>query len=321
MKTEKVSVISAVYNEEKTFAEHIDSLLRQTYPSFEIIIVDDGSADKTSSIAKTYQRRHPRLIRYYHIDHKPGYGCVRPRLHGVSKAKGSIFCIVEGDGYYEPDYLAQCFTALNKSRADAVVPQMHLWKPQTLIARYRDILYRLRFRDPVLMRERIQQAQQQPFFIRKKAYEAAGGYNLRDAYSEDTELVKRLLRRGTKIVYAPKAHWYHKVEETVSAVCAKNFSIGAMNARRDLSQPKTLLKHVYFFSPFLFLLLGFFSPFLWVFLLLHPIPLFVHALLLYVRASGIHGSSLVFLGPFISYFVNISRTLGFLSFFLLGRRS
>ncbi len=321
MKPEKVSIISAVYNEEKTFAEHLDSLLRQTYPSFEIIIVNDGSTDATSTIAKAYQRRHPRLIHYYHIDHKPGYGCVRPRLYGVSKAKGSILCIVEGDGSYAPDYLAQCFTALITLRADAVVPQMQLWKPQTLIARYRDILYKLRFRDPAIIQKRIQQAQQQPFFIRRKAYKVAGGYNIRDAYCEDTELVKRLLHHGATIVYAPKAHWYHKVEETVSAVCTKNFSIGSMNARRDISQPKTLLKHVYFLSPFLFFLVGFFSSFFWILLLLHPLPLIAYAFLLYIRSFGIHGHYLVFLGPFISYFTNISRTLGFLSFFLLGRRS
>ena len=61
MKNPKVSIIIPVYNGENYLREAIDSALAQTYKNFEVIVVNDGSSDKTDEICKSYGSR----IRYF----------------------------------------------------------------------------------------------------------------------------------------------------------------------------------------------------------------------------------------------------------------
>jgi teichuronic acid biosynthesis glycosyltransferase TuaG len=58
---ELISVIMPAYNSEKFIAESIDSVLAQTYTNWELIIVDDGSTDKTKNIAKQYATKDIRI--------------------------------------------------------------------------------------------------------------------------------------------------------------------------------------------------------------------------------------------------------------------
>jgi len=59
-----ISIIMPVYNAEKTLALSIKSLLRQTYPNLQIIIINDGSTDQTAKIIKKYQKKDPRIVSY-----------------------------------------------------------------------------------------------------------------------------------------------------------------------------------------------------------------------------------------------------------------
>ena len=65
-----VSVIMIFLNEERFIGEAIDSVFAQTYPKWELILVDDGSSDRSSEIARSIAARHPGQVRY--IDH-PGH--------------------------------------------------------------------------------------------------------------------------------------------------------------------------------------------------------------------------------------------------------
>ena len=96
----KVSVICAAYNEEANFEEHLTSLVKQTYKNKEIIVVDDGSIDKTAEIGKKFSKKY-KFLKFYSITHKDGYGCVRPRLEAIKNVSGDVLCIVDADGYYE----------------------------------------------------------------------------------------------------------------------------------------------------------------------------------------------------------------------------
>ena len=58
----KISVVVSVYNEEKYLTECIESLLKQSYGKFELIIVDDGSCDQSYSIIKTFVSKDHRIV-------------------------------------------------------------------------------------------------------------------------------------------------------------------------------------------------------------------------------------------------------------------
>ena len=108
----KFSVIIPVYNSEKTIGRCIESLLNQSYNDYEIIVVNDGSTDKSQSVINSYNSPH---IRYYS---KSNGGVSSARNYGLSVACGEIICFIDSDDYVADNY----FSALAKSfvGADAV---------------------------------------------------------------------------------------------------------------------------------------------------------------------------------------------------------
>ena len=80
-----VSIIIPVYNAERTLEHCIVSCLRQSLSSFEILLIDDGSTDKSLAIAKQYQTQFPKQIRLFHQSNS---GPSRARNVGLSNARG-----------------------------------------------------------------------------------------------------------------------------------------------------------------------------------------------------------------------------------------
>ncbi|MBQ8578265.1 MAG: glycosyltransferase family 2 protein [Clostridia bacterium] len=91
-----LSVIIPVYNGEATIARCLDSILRQTYRDFEIVIVDDGSTDKTAGICRAYAEKDGR-IRYYY---KENGGAFRARIFGTEQIRGEYFTFCDADDDY-----------------------------------------------------------------------------------------------------------------------------------------------------------------------------------------------------------------------------
>jgi glycosyltransferase involved in cell wall biosynthesis len=97
--TPSISVIVPVFNGEKYLAEAIGSCLRQTRPASEIILVDDGSTDRSREIARSLTSR----LRYEFQEHA-GAGAARNR--GVKIASGDYLAFLDADDYWNPEKLA-----------------------------------------------------------------------------------------------------------------------------------------------------------------------------------------------------------------------
>lgn len=82
---EMISVIVPVYNVEKYLPQCLDSILRQTYEAFELILVDDGSQDNSGAICDEYARKNSH-VRVFHQENQ-GQSVARNR--GLAKARGS----------------------------------------------------------------------------------------------------------------------------------------------------------------------------------------------------------------------------------------
>ena len=94
----KVSVIIPTYNREKYVVKAIDSVLRQKFEDYEIIVVDDGSTDNTKEIVNKYGDR----IRYIYQDNS---GVSAARNAGIKLAKGEWLAFLDSDDEWMPDYL------------------------------------------------------------------------------------------------------------------------------------------------------------------------------------------------------------------------
>lgn len=98
----KVTIIAPAYNHERYIAQCIESALAQTYKNWEMIIVDDGSDDKTGEIAKRY--KDPR-IRYHCLPHRGIMKLGETYNYALDRAEGEILAILECDDYWPRDKL------------------------------------------------------------------------------------------------------------------------------------------------------------------------------------------------------------------------
>lgn len=107
----KVSIIIAVYNEEKYINKCLVSLIEQSFQDFEIIVVDDGSTDKTSYVLSEIRSRIKRdEIRNFQQKHQ---GPAVARNMGAKYAKGDILVFVDGDMYFDKKFLKDLIQPIN----------------------------------------------------------------------------------------------------------------------------------------------------------------------------------------------------------------
>jgi glycosyltransferase involved in cell wall biosynthesis len=99
-----VSVICAVYNGEKTVATSIDSVIAQTYPHWELILVNDGSKDQTVDIINRYAAADPRIIL---VNNARNMGQTASLNEGVKAARGTYIARIDADDFFAPDKLQQ----------------------------------------------------------------------------------------------------------------------------------------------------------------------------------------------------------------------
>jgi glycosyltransferase involved in cell wall biosynthesis len=102
-----VSVIIPAYNAEAFLGETLDSVLAQTYPNLEIIVVDDGSTDATPHLLETYGDRICVL-------HQANAGQAAARNYGARKAHGELLAFLDSDDLWDPDKIARQVALLTR---------------------------------------------------------------------------------------------------------------------------------------------------------------------------------------------------------------
>lgn len=112
-----VSIITPTYNHEKFIRQCVESVLAQTYPHWEMIIVDDGSTDNTGKIVIQYS--DPR-IRYFNQRHKGIKKLDETYNFAFSQAGGELIAILEGDDFWAPHHL-ETLIPLFKNNATVVL--------------------------------------------------------------------------------------------------------------------------------------------------------------------------------------------------------
>jgi glycosyltransferase involved in cell wall biosynthesis len=100
-----ISVIVPCYKVEHYLPRCIDSLLRQTYKNLEVILVDDGSPDRSGEICDTYAKKDSRIF----VIHKANGGLSDARNVGIDQAKGKWITFVDSDDFVSDDYVEVLF--------------------------------------------------------------------------------------------------------------------------------------------------------------------------------------------------------------------
>lgn len=110
-----VSVIIPIYNTEKYLESCIESILNQTHQSLEVILVDDGSSDRSPAICDTFAEKDSRIK----VIHKENEGLGYTRNCGLKYATGEYVSFLDSDDILDEDTYEYCIREMNKYQADA----------------------------------------------------------------------------------------------------------------------------------------------------------------------------------------------------------
>lgn len=112
-----VSLIVPIYNVEKYLEKCLQSIEKQIFDDYEVILVDDGSIDNSRKIAELFIRKDPSKFKLIHQENQ---GLSGARNKGLLYATGEYICFADSDDYLEPLYLKEMYDQAKKNDADMV---------------------------------------------------------------------------------------------------------------------------------------------------------------------------------------------------------
>jgi glycosyltransferase involved in cell wall biosynthesis len=208
----KLSVILNAYNEEVDLPECIASLKKMSIKPFEILVVDNGSKDRTAELAKKAGAK---------------VFTIKPRSRGLARdfgwkqAKGNIVAYLDSDMIVNKDWAKEILKKFDEG-ADGVIDRIHVWKPDNAYTKSLDAFYSFRIDNNY-----------KPFLAwayKTSVLTKVGGF--KDVWLEDGELGKRVLKAGYKILLAEKAIRYHKgPPRTFWNTVKRNYFFGKHDAK------------------------------------------------------------------------------------------
>ena len=223
-----LSVVIATFNRRDVLKTTLQKLAEQSVsPSdFEVVVVDDGSTDKTSVMVKSMISSVPYSMRYfYHENRGPGY----TENRGIRQAKSNLVLLMADDIWASPELLEQHIQAhaeypqeniavLGKVVQSPELPQLNIqkyWDP----FRY-DRFNGKKFVDSIYFFA-CNISVKKNFLLQHGMFKERKG-----AANEDVELGYRLGQKGLKILYEPRALVYHHHAETLMKACMRAYERG-----------------------------------------------------------------------------------------------
>ena len=134
-----VSVVIPAHNEDGTVSQAIESVLDQTYPRTEVIVVDDGSTDNTAEIASGYAERYPDRVKI--VKHEKNLGKFEALNSGMDEARGELIYHMDADGYLAPDNIERMVSAFNDEKIGAAASMVAISNDRNALTRLQQIEY------------------------------------------------------------------------------------------------------------------------------------------------------------------------------------
>ena len=131
----RLSVIIPTWNVEDWVGQTLESIIGQSEPSLEVIVVDDGSTDGTTALVESYAAADPRI----RLLHNPGKGGAAARNFGVSHARGEFIAFSDGDDTVPEFAYERMLAQSDRSGNDMVIGNHITVQPQRLISRSRSL--------------------------------------------------------------------------------------------------------------------------------------------------------------------------------------
>ena len=119
----EIDVIVPVYNNEDYIEDCIKSILAQSFTDFRLVIIDDGSTDRSGEICDSFSSKDERI----EVIHQKNGGVSSARNAGIAALRSPYFCFVDSDDMIHTDYLANMYQLMQERKADLVICSFHLF--------------------------------------------------------------------------------------------------------------------------------------------------------------------------------------------------
>jgi len=204
-----ISVIVPARNEARNIRRCVEALLAQTYPNYELIVLDDRSTDETPVILNELAQRDSRLRVVAGADLPPGWAGKPHALFQAAKAaRGEWLCFVDADTFVAPEALASVFAKAQETGADlfTIMTDQEMrtfWERVILPLVFTALSVGFSPRRVNNPKRKDAIANGQFIFIRRAVYEAVGGHEaLKNSIVEDKDLAVLVKRSGYRLVVA-----------------------------------------------------------------------------------------------------------------------
>ncbi|WP_164491612.1 glycosyltransferase [Staphylospora marina] len=208
-----VSVVIAAYNEEKVINKTIRSVLASDYRPLEVIIVNDGSTDRTAEVIREEFAGTPGI----RVITKPNSGKTDSINVGYKYAKGEIIVSIDADTIIAPDAITLMVRHFVDEKVAAVSGNVKVGNIRNLLTLWQHVEYITGFNLERRAFDELNAIPVVPGAIgawRKSAVEEAGYYQ-HDTLAEDTDITLTLLRLGYKVQYEDRAYAWTEAPEDV----------------------------------------------------------------------------------------------------------
>ncbi|MCE9599381.1 MAG: glycosyltransferase [Spirochaetia bacterium] len=216
-----VSILIPSYNEEKVLARTIESLQQSTHKKFEILVIDDGSTDKSIDVVKKLQK-HDKRVR---LITQANSGKSAALNFGMQKAKHEIVITIDADTIVMPQTITELASPFQDPEVDAVCGNVEVGNVHNILTGFQSLEYITSQNFDRRAFDALNCISVVPGATgawRRATVLAAGGYNT-DTLTEDADLTLTMLRSGAKIVYAPEARARTEAPATVSTLASQRF--------------------------------------------------------------------------------------------------
>lgn len=225
-----VSIIVPTYNVEQYIETGIDSLLNQTYPNLEILIVDDLSTDRTVDIIKHKYSEYRKINLIQKLENT---GPANTRNIGISQAKGKYIALLDGDDYYDKDKIAKQVQWM-ESNPDVTVCSTFLKTFELEEKVIKFSLFHSEIKDQVLLGCPIAHAAS--MFRATFLKENNLWYNENLRFSEDYEFFIRILEKGGKLITIPEGLYNYRITGNQASFIRKKNKIIKNKNQEEISK-------------------------------------------------------------------------------------
>lgn len=203
--TPKISVIVPVYKAEAYLHRCVDSILAQTFQDFEVLLIDDGSPDRSGEMCDEYARKDRRV----RVFHKENGGVSSARQCGMDNAQGEYTIHADPDDWVEPDMLEELYREAKEEDADMVICDFYEErKGKTIYVRQQPSS----LDHETVLCELFQQLHGSCWnkLVKRVCYSKYGvKFPMELSFCEDLYVNARLVFQNVKIAYVQKAFYHY----------------------------------------------------------------------------------------------------------------